>query len=521
MRGVLVAAVLLAIASVTVAGVAADPFPFPVERTALYAFYHNKVDSITRDGVVTVAELQRFVDQMDPDESGVLPPLARVEAVHRRYDTNGDGAWTWDEFVARFARLLRADAYAADAPQEQHLSMTADSTQMLVSWAQQTYTPTPTVQYGTDPNALSLTATGSSHNYSLELVTGPWHSMQLNVVLLTGLAPATQYFYRVGGNDVGWGNVTAFRSAPDVTSVPDRITWAVYGDMGTVVPLGYEVTNELVAANAADPFDLVLHVGDLAYAGVSSESAGEWEPTWDVWMNQIEPLASVVPYQVSVGNHEKYYEYAAFINRFDMPGPQTNGNGSFWWSFDFGSVHLTSFSTENDFSVGSEQYQWIEADLRAARQRPNLRWLFVSGHRPFLSSDKSEYNTHQPNAPMIASLGPLFEQYGVDMVFTGHMHCYERTYPVFANGTIAPGVHAGQNSYTNPQAPVYIVQGNAGAMVLETWIDPQPLWSANRQQLYGFGRVTLMSYANGTDALQYQSMSGGKTVDELFIYHTH
>ncbi len=234
------------------------------------------------------------------------------------------------------------------------------------------------------------------------------------------------------------------------------------------------------------------------------------------------------------------YNYSSFNNRFEMPGAATNGDGNFYWrccavlfvlycvvlcggltsdlcyavlccyvmccavmwcdviSFDFGSVHLTSFSTENDFSVGSAQYQWIEADLAAARKRPNLRmslfcsavcffclfwfwfcllqsysshhmfvgWLFVSGHRPFLSSDESESGSHVPGAPMITALLPLFVQYGVDMVFTGHMHCYERTYP-FANATASqPSDFAhytpGQQHFVNPEAPIFIVQGNAG-----------------------------------------------------------
>ncbi len=38
------------------------------------------------------------------------------------------------------------------------------------------------------------------------------------------------------------------------------------------------------AANAKQAFDIILHVGDLAYAGVNSH--GEWEPTWDVYVRR-------------------------------------------------------------------------------------------------------------------------------------------------------------------------------------------------------------------------------------------
>lgn len=43
-----------------------------------------------------------------------------------------------------------------------------------------------------------------------------------------------------------------------------------------------------------------------------------------------------------------------------MPGPQSGGNGNFWYSIDYGHVHLTFMSTEHPYAPGSPQYQWIE-----------------------------------------------------------------------------------------------------------------------------------------------------------------
>jgi hypothetical protein len=87
----------------------------------------------------------------------------------------------------------------------------------------------------------------------------------------------------------------------------------------------------------------------------------------------------------SVGNHESYLDYISYNNRFDMLGNRTGGNHNFWcvsspcraaachdnacrhvpaalrrFSFDFGDVHVTSMSTEHDYSTGSEQYLFIE-----------------------------------------------------------------------------------------------------------------------------------------------------------------
>lgn len=62
----------------------------------------------------------------------------------------------------------------------------------------------------------------------------------------------------------------------------------------------------------------------------------------------------------------------------------------------------------------------------------------------------------------------------VDLVLTGHMHCYERTLPVI-NGTVyTEGVSSDGSVLTQPQAPVYIVQGTAGAAIIEKFVKPAP-----------------------------------------------
>ena len=54
---------------------------------------------------------------------------------------------------------------------------------------------------------------------------------------------------------------------------------------------------------------------------------------------------------------------------------------------------------------------------------------------------------------------PLFHQYGVDLYFDGHVHGYERTFPVYQAEVLGQNT---QNEYFNPPATVYVVNGNAG-----------------------------------------------------------
>lgn len=160
--------------------------------------------------------------------------------------------------------------------------------------------------------------------------------------------------------------------------------------------------------------------------------------------------------------------------------PQSNGSeGNFWYSFQYGNVHICSASSEHNYLPGSPQHTWIDNDLRAARAEPSVDWIIFSLHRPLLSSDKSEYNSHSPGASMLTALEPLLLTHGVDITLTGHQHAYERVHPT-VNGTVVqmPKMVDGVPRYTAPTAPLHLMIGCSGAMQDESWEEPTPPWSA-------------------------------------------
>ena len=106
-------------------------------------------------------------------------------------------------------------------------------------------------------------------------------------------------------------------------------------------------------------------------------------------------------------------------------------------------------------------------------------YIVMMQHRPVYSSTKSEETSHSPHMGFALVLEPYIARYHVDLFLTGHQHQYERTHAVF-NGTVA-STGAPNATYVNPGAPVYVVQGTAGAFVSGDWVDPQPAWSAFRQ----------------------------------------
>lgn len=209
--------------------------------------------------------------------------------------------------------------------------------------------------------------------------------------------------------DEKWPAVAAAAAA-------EPTTFATWGDMGTFMPLGFAVMDKVVQVHNNTPFDFVLHQGDIAYAGVDTAipelnitNDDELELIWDLFGRQIEAVAATTPYITGVGNHEAWYNFSSFTSRYPMPDrydqsrlnlnrnrnstSHSHSNPPFWFSYDHGLVHVVSLSSEHDYwSPHNPQVAWAEADLAAAaNNRENVPWIVVAIHRPFYSSDKSEY----------------------------------------------------------------------------------------------------------------------------------
>jgi hypothetical protein len=198
-----------------------------------------------------------------------------------------------------------------------------------------------------------------------------------------------------------------------------------------------------------------------------------------------------------VGNHERFYEYASVQARYKMPFEKSGGNGDFWFSYTYGNVHWISISSEEDLAADSAQIAFLQQDLeKAAANRATVPWVVLSLHRPmYCSTGEGSEPDYGPNSQYQTALEPLLLQYDVDLVIQGHMHAYERMHPS-VNGqsitypeklTVPSTNEAGEATQaevdlyrTQGKGPVYVVQGNTGAMQFERWATPRPDWSAVR-----------------------------------------
>ena len=154
------------------------------------------------------------------------------------------------------------------------------------------------------------------------------------------------------------------------------------------------------------------------------------------------------------------------------------------FSFDYGDVHWTILDSNPYVQWADPELRaWVEADLQAAAGKP---WRFVSFHHPGFHSSKA----HAPEQQM-RLLADLFERHGVGLVFSGHIHNYQRTYPLrFAVQTYPDG-HAPEPAHpvagtwtldkaydgktrTRPDGVIYLTTGAGGAKLYDTTQTDQP-----------------------------------------------
>ncbi len=221
---------------------------------------------------------------------------------------------------------------------------------------------------------------------------------------LEGLEPATTYCYRLDGLTAPIG----FRTAP-LSSTGAPVRFVVLGDSGEGGD-GQEAVRDQMATVA---FDLMLHTGDIAYgSGTLAQLESNFFDVYDDFLESV-------PVFPASGNHDYQSERAApYQEVFALPENGAPDGLERWYSFDWGEVHFVALDTE---AVNDAQVRWLEQDL--AHNALPLTVAYM--HRPAYSS-----GYHGSDKKVRAAFSPLFEKYGVQVVFSGHDHDYERTRPI-------------------------------------------------------------------------------------------
>jgi len=293
---------------------------------------------------------------------------------------------------------------------------------------------------------------------------------RIHEVRLTDLSPATEYGYQVT-SDGRSSDVHAFTTA---VSKDSSFRFATYGDNKDGPASHERVANAVLAERPA----FVLHNGDLVNTGYIAKQWGL------LFFEPARRLMHSVPLYPVLGNHEERAQL--FFDYFSLPGNEA------WYSFDFGNAHFVVLDSPNEdqLEIGSEQIDWLRDDLANS----TATWKFVNFHHPPFSSGGFYHASERIKLKNL--LHPIFEQYEVDFVFSGHDHDYERTLPIGSND--------GDHKVT------YLVVGNGGTPL--RWVGTRE-WTVHAQRVFGFVIVDI----DGTRLHLQSHTLDGDVIDELLL----
>ena len=292
------------------------------------------------------------------------------------------------------------------------------------------------VEYGTTP------ALGST-------VTDP--TLQTDhVITITGLSAGTEYYYRIKSAEGGKQAVSPIYTFKTLTNSGD-LSFLVLGDSGAGRQSQYEVAQVMKDVDA----DLAVHVGDVIYPNFTYGRADL--KCLSIYGEHMRER----PYYFALGNHDMVQyssggvcviDESPFLNTFHLPTNSTTGT-EHYYSFDQGDAHFIVLSSDlrlHSYKMGSDQYDWLEADL----QSTSKPWKFIFLHHPPYTStahrfDDNEFfgatncswagNGTQDREEIQASVGALAGQYGVQVMFYGHDHSFEKFNPVSGVHSILSG----------------------------------------------------------------------------------
>lgn len=429
---------------------------------------------------------------------------------------------------------------------------TLNNEQKVIVWQTDSIPASFTIQYGSK----------RQYNKSVLVKSTPLHLVNSNSILYRAILPDLkfdqEYYYRLFMN----GKLIAHSSFFTRTK-KNSSRFVVFGDCGVGTTAEAQIAQQVYFSKP----QFVLITGDNVYSrGRVSEYLKNYFPFFNGTKKESSLMQSV-PFYLSIGNHDvgasdlqTYPDGLAFFYYFDLPlnapafKKMVTATGSMErlnafknategrypnmanYSFDHGNVHILCIDSnpyvhpfDPDFLL------WLENDLKNS----NAKWKMVAFHHPGFHSSKVHYN-----AQWMRALSPVFERSGVDLVLNGHVHNYQRSYPLkFEPKLSAVGTTAidstgrvdgkfimdkkfdgGKN--TRPNGVVYIVTGAGGAGLYDTSFSNKPqLWAHEPQANWVPFTVKFISHVHSYSLIETKGNKltfkqrdvFGKLLDEIRI----
>lgn len=259
-----------------------------------------------------------------------------------------------------------------------------------------------------------------------------WH-----IARIDRLEPDKAYRYVVRHERaIGSPQELASATVHTAPSPGQPVQFLVFGDSGS----GSNSQANLAARMREHTFDFAIHTGDLIYP------AGEPELYADRFFRPYAAMIRTVPFYPILGNHDvKTDDGQPLLDTFVLPenGPEGLEPERCYW-FEFGDVRIVGIDSTLEWDPLRETVApWLRRVLSESRRT----WTIAFFHHPPYTNSK-----HDPDRKMRETLVPALEEGGVDVVFCGHNHLFERTKPI-RDGQVVP----------IGEGIVYVISGAGGA----------------------------------------------------------
>jgi 3',5'-cyclic AMP phosphodiesterase CpdA len=187
-------------------------------------------------------------------------------------------------------------------------------------------------------------------------------------------------------------------------SAANSVKFAAIGDSGSGDSEQYDVANQMARFRAKFPFDFVIMLGDNIYGGQGAA---------DLVKKFSQPYKALldggVKFYATLGNHDDP------VNR---QYPLWNMGGQMYYTYAVKNVRFFALDSNK---VDQKELAWLENALKSAQED----WKICYFHHPLYSDGA----THGSAIDIRVVFEPLFVTYGVNVVFAGHDHIYERITP--------------------------------------------------------------------------------------------